>query len=149
MNHHSQTGFTLIETLLYIGLFVFIMGAIVMTTYNMIAASDKTQYRSLIHNEAQFVIRKLNWLLNDATSVSISGSTLTVITPSGNHILALVGSKIQADGIDLNSDIAPVTTLSFVANPPAGSPKPVDLQMSFQISNVYYNEIFTTKELVR
>ena len=146
---NPQSGFTLIETILYIALFVFIMAAVVLATYNMIASTDKSQYRSLIHNEGQFVIRKFNSVLNGASSVTISGTTLTAHYPSGSNKVIDYGSgKITVGGTTLNSDIAPVTSLSFIATPPAGN-RPVEVQMQFRMQNIYYDETFTAKKLVR
>ncbi len=146
---NSQSGFTLIETILYIGLFVLIMSSVILATYNMIASTDKSQFRSLIHNEAQFTIGKFQSLLNGASSVAVNGSALTINYPNGSHkTLVLAGSKIQVDGTTLNGDIAPVSTLSFVANPVAGT-RPVEVQMSFRMNNIYYDETFTAKQLVR
>jgi Tfp pilus assembly protein PilV len=145
---NEQSGFTLIETTLYIALFVLVMVSVILATYNMIASTDKAQYRSLIHNEAQFSIRKFNWLLNDASSYTVNGSILNITTPSGNHTFALVGSKLQADGVDLNGDIAPVSNLTFTPN--AGTVnKPAEIEISFRMNNAYYDETFTAKKFIR
>lgn len=142
-----ESGFTLIEALLYIGLFALIMIAVMTATYNMIASTDKSQYRSLIHNEGQFVVRKFNTALDNATSITSSGSTLTVNYASGSpKVFTRSGNKIQLDGVPLNSDIAPVTELTFT---PASGNRPVEVQMVFRMNNIYYDETFTSKKLVR
>jgi type II secretory pathway pseudopilin PulG len=148
-NINNQSGFTIIETIIYIALFVLVMAAVVLSTYNMIASTDKAQYKSLVQNEGQFAIRKIHMALNNATSVSISGTTLTATGPSGpNRVVSLTGNKLQLDGVDLNGDVAPVTSLAFIANPAAGI-KPVEVQMVFEMKNPYYSETFTSKKLVR
>jgi type II secretory pathway pseudopilin PulG len=148
---HQQSGFTLIETILYIGLFVLIMSSVILATYSMIASTDKSQYRSLMHNEAQFVIAKFNWTLNGATSVTINGTTLTAQYPSGpNKVLSLDGDKVKLDDVVLNSDIAPVVPASFIFTPSSGTvTSPTMVQLSFELNNPYYNETFTAKKLVR
>lgn len=148
-HHNSQSGFTLIETTIYIALFVLIMAAVILTTYSMIASTDKSQYRSLIHNEAQYTIRKFNWVLNDASSVVVNGSSLTVNYPSGPpKVLSVSGSKLQVDGTTLNGDIAPISNVTFAVNPVAGT-RPMEVQMSFRMNNIYYDETFTAKKFVR
>ncbi|HEX3095554.1 MAG TPA: prepilin-type N-terminal cleavage/methylation domain-containing protein [Patescibacteria group bacterium] len=158
-DHHSQSGFTLIETIIYIGLLVLIMSAVILATYNMIASTDKSQYRSLIHNDAQFAVRKLSWTLNGASSVTISGTapnqTLTIHYPSptADKVIDLNSGKIRVGGTPLNGDIAPVTSLTFTTNPAQVGvtpvSRPVEVQMVFEMKNIYYDETFTTKKLVR
>ena len=142
-----ESGFTIIETLLYIGLFALIMIAVVGTTYNMIASTDKSQYRSLIHNEGQFVIRKFETSLDNAQSFTDTGSTLIIHFASGpDKVFTKSGSQILLDNIRLNGDIAPVTALSFT---PASGTHPTEVQMTFEMKNIYYDETFTTKKLLR
>ncbi len=147
----QQNGFTLIETVLYIALFVLIMASIVLATYNMIASTDKSQYRSLIHNEGQFVVRKFNVMLDNASSVAVSGSTLTIHYSNGSPdgTIDLNGGKIRVNGEILNGDIAPVISLNFVATPSTAGARPVEIQMAFEVKNIYYDETFTAKKLVR
>lgn len=151
----EQSGFTLIETLLYIALFVIILGAVLVATYNMIESTDKTQYRSLIHNEAQFGVRKMHWLLNGATNVSVPTADILQITNtslSNNPItLQRSGTKLavnlDGDLIDLTGDIAPITELSFTVAP--GATPPTEVEMTMHIKNKYYDETFTAKKLLR
>lgn len=154
-NVRHQAGFTLIEALLYIGLFVILIGAVLVVTYQMIEATDKAQYRSLIHNEAQFGIRKMHWLLNGATAATVSSGNLEINNPdlsSDPIVLRLDGSKLamdlDGDTIPLTGDIAPVTQLTFQVTPVAGTP-PAEVQMQIRMQNVYYDETFTAKKLLR
>lgn len=151
---HSQVGFSLIETVLYIGLFVIVLGSVIIATYNMIESTDKSQYKSLMQNDAQFSIRKMHWLLNGATNVSTSSaSTLQITNPtlSSNPILLQMdGSKLamqlDSNTYALTGDIAPVSELAFVVT---GVNRPAEVQMSFRMNNKYYDETFTAKKLLR
>ena len=151
----QQLGFTLIETVLYMSLFVIIISSVLLASYSMIESTDKAQYRSLIHNEGQFAIRKLHWLLNGATDVTVSsGDTLNITNPSLSEstiVLHRNGTKLElaldGNSFDLTGDIAPVTELSFPEINP--NTPPTIITMQFRMSNRYYDETFTTTKLLR
>jgi type II secretory pathway pseudopilin PulG len=141
-----QQAFTLIETIIYVGLFGLILSSTIVATYSMIESTQKSQYRSIIHNEAQFMIAKFYQALNGATQVQVSGTQLTATRPGSTSVLSLSGDQLQLDGTTLNSDIAPVSNLSFT---PASGSAPVQVKMSFTVNNRYYTESFNATRLLR
>ncbi len=158
-SNERQSGFTLIETILYIALFAIIMGAVLMATYRMIESTDKAQVKSLVQNEAQFAIRKYNWLLTGATidpTSTITSLKLTnpnlpsssnpiVFTVAGNKSILTLGSTAA---VQITSDIAPITASAFSITPASGT-SPAQAEWTFTMSNSYYSEVFTAKKLVR
>lgn len=144
----DQSGFTLIEVILYIGLFVLIMSAVILATYNMIASTDKSQYRSLMHNEGQFVIRKFESSLDNAQSIAVAADGSLDITNADNShtIISRTGSKINLNNIPLNGDIAPAVSLDFSTT---SATHPAEVTINFEMKNIYYDETFNSKKLVR
>ncbi len=122
----TQDGFTLIETLIYIGLFALIMTSILLATHQLIASTDKTQVRAHVEGEAQFVLSKLDEVLNGASVVAESGGVLTVTNltlPSAENPLKISRDNAtntvmlqrgSASANKLNGAIAPITRLNFI-----------------------------------
>lgn len=146
----AQSGFSLIEVVLYIGLFVIILGSVLLATYNMIDASDKSQYQALIHNEAQFINRKFAMVLNGASSVNGGADQIMASYSSGPDVTMLWDGtdSVFIDGVLLNDSIAPVTAFNFTVTPVAGSGD-TQVTMEYTIDSPYYNEVFTVDRLVR
>ncbi len=72
MNHNK--GFTLIETVIYIGLFTILMGTGFIAVYNLIEGSNRLNTRAVTAEEGNFVLRKINWAL---TGISVSTADIT------------------------------------------------------------------------
>ncbi len=105
-------GFTLLETLIYILFFTLLIGVLLGITFQVIASTDQVNKKSIVQQEANFVLRKLNWVLSGADSVTSpsladgSGSVLTVVNS---------GAGVTAATFDLN---AGVIRLELPPNPP-------------------------------
>lgn len=80
-----EKGFTLIETLVYIGLFVLLVGGGMATAYNIFSSNATLQSKIFAEQEGEFVLGKLNWILSSTASTSLNPSPLklTVTRPSG------------------------------------------------------------------
>ena len=129
-NPNSQSGFTLIETLLYIGLFALVMTAILLATHQLIELADKSQTRAQIEIESQFVLNKIDEALNGASIVAISENngiqTLNITNPSlssGQSPVVITRDDVNSSvslqrgmhpATKLNGTIAPVSSLDFV-----------------------------------
>lgn len=81
----KQSGFTIIEALIYIGLFAFIMSGAILSAYHIFEGSAQVQAMAERETELNFVLRKIDWALNGATTVSVlnSGNTLRVLRDGG------------------------------------------------------------------
>ena len=70
-------GFTLIEIIIYIGLFSLLLGTAFIASYQLIDGSSKLSTKNTTQEEGNFVMKKFNWALtslNLANAPSISGS---------------------------------------------------------------------------
>lgn len=125
-------GFTLIETLVYLGLFGIIMVGVISVAYTTFESNGRQQTKALLQEEGDFLLAKLNWTLTGATSTSVNlpilgniGSTLDVTKSTGSNpmCLTLVSGKMQtkrgsscaisAGYVDLNNSNVTVSSLIF------------------------------------
>ena len=84
----QNSGFTLIEVLVYSALLGLIMTAMLGSVYMIIQAYNKTGSTVIVNDEANFILRKMNWALSCATSVTVpaAGATSTTLKLSRNNI---------------------------------------------------------------
>ncbi|MFS6835634.1 type II secretion system protein J, partial [Staphylococcus aureus] len=67
----SSHGFTIVEVLVYLGLFGLIMVGIVATAYNIFETSGRLQTRAMLTAEGNFLLGKINWAMNGATAIAV------------------------------------------------------------------------------
>lgn len=128
---NNKTGFTLIESIIYLALFAIIIGGGMVATYQIIQATDASTNHVILQAEANFLFRKIDWALNGATSITtpadatpttnlivnknINGSpTELTFTLSGTDLALERGS---AGANILNSSSITVDALSFKQDP--------------------------------
>jgi len=75
---NKQSGFTLIEMIIYIALFSIIMGGLVVTSYQLSQNAGKTSSKVVTQEEINFVLKKIDWALTGASS---SGVVVIVSPP--------------------------------------------------------------------
>lgn len=66
-------GFTLIETIIYIALFGFIMTGVIVGAYDLISSTQGSAGKTTVQEEGTFVGRKFEWALSDMSGASIVG----------------------------------------------------------------------------
>ena len=66
-----QKGFTLIEILIYLGIFSFVIGGLLYVIYGMIQGSSKLQSGVVIEEEAAFLLRKFDWAMVGASDITV------------------------------------------------------------------------------
>ncbi len=71
-------GFTLIETLVYIGLFSILMVGALIGAFELAQSGPHNETAVALQEEGTFILRKLNWAFTGATSTTYSNGTLTV-----------------------------------------------------------------------
>lgn len=129
-----ERGFTLIEVLIYIVLFSFIVGGGMLGVYQIIEGSDKTSAKTITEQESVFFLRKLNWAMTGATSVSVPTPTRLIITKGGSTTeFRLTGKAIEIGGppfIQLTNDAVKISSLSFEMTLPSFG-KPASVKTSF------------------
>lgn len=123
----TKPAFTLIETIIYLGLFGILMGGAVVAAYNLFEASHRAQTHALVQAESDFLIAKVQWVLSGVRSVTTPaagtpGSTLTVAkwdTSLGDPMrIALSGTNMTLQRgtgpeVVLNNSNVRITSLVF------------------------------------
>jgi prepilin-type N-terminal cleavage/methylation domain-containing protein len=129
---NEQSGFTLIETIVYIALLAIIIGGGMIGVYNILEGSGRTRQAMYREQEAYFITRKVDAVLSEATSVTIpsislpSSNSLVVQTDGGPITINLFGEQINlqrgaGDQHPLNDTLVPVTALNFERNNASGT----------------------------
>jgi len=146
-------GFTLLEVVIYIALVGLLMTGAVLTSYTLLSAAGATSADATTLDEAQFVMRKLDWILRTATSVATPSAvtphsqTLSVACCGGEDVkMRLVANTIEMseDGgaiyEPLTSPNVSVTNLQFqyLANP-AGLAFAMTLNSSTYTYETYFH----------
>jgi Tfp pilus assembly protein PilV len=120
----KQEGFTLIETLIYIAFFAVLVGSLLGITFQTIDNSARLSKKITIQQEANFILRKIEWAINSGEVVSSAGNVLTVtlydgggiveFKRDGDNMVIVRGTEIK----ELNSENVKVTDVS-IQNPTA------------------------------
>ncbi len=79
----NSKGFTLLETLIYVALAGIIIVGIVVTVYPIFTSTDKITANISREGETVFVLRKIYWMLNHSSFVSVPTSDELRITLDG------------------------------------------------------------------
>ena len=159
---NKNKGVTLIELVIYIALFSIIIGGAMVTVFQIVVSSNKLQSKVVLQEEANFLLRKINWAINGATAMSVSGTSLTItnssiVSTSPNRIIFSLSSgymTIQKSGdataSNLNSQNVKVSNLIFTYTAPVGT-KPASVKASFTITEGEAGEVgnFEIKKYLR
>lgn len=133
----ANRGFTLIEAIVYLALFSILMGGGVVAAYSLFDATTRAGTRTMLHEETDFLLGKIDWALSGAEAVTApgagsAGSTLTiakwdaafgdplVIARNGDNLVMTRGGGAAEI---LNNTNVSVTSVSFehVADPGNGT----------------------------
>ncbi len=76
----KNSGFTLIETMIYIALFALIMTGTIVSIYGILGSSARNQLKAMVQEEGSFLVGKVDWSLNGASSIEVrdNGFSLTL-----------------------------------------------------------------------
>jgi type II secretory pathway pseudopilin PulG len=108
------SGFTLIETVIYIALLGIIMAGAVTGAYEVMQGSTNISAKTTVQDEGGFVLRKLEWALTGLSGTpTVAGSgcaqTLHTTTYAGtNYDVRLTGSAVEMR--ENSGSYAPITT---------------------------------------
>jgi len=136
-------GFTLVELLVYLALFSFLITGVLVGVYQIIDSTDKISGKIFVEQEGNFLLRKINWALTGASSIVVMGSppSLSINRPdlpaeqnpllfgmddSGSYLQLKRGNGSFAF---LNSDNSKITDLQFTH-----SLSPESVKASFKIN---------------
>ncbi len=138
-------GFTLMEVIIYLGLFGILMSGAVIATYQLLSSGTNNQIAVAIQEEGTFLNRKINWALSGATTVSAAASSTLVVTKpdlgsqspvtiSGDGQSLLI-SRGTGPAVPLSSAAFKVNAVYFSVTPASGS-KPASVSGSFNIEDI-------------
>ncbi|MDD5050452.1 MAG: hypothetical protein PHV93_01790 [Candidatus Pacebacteria bacterium] len=144
----KKGGFTLIETILYIGLLSLILGGILSASYYLIESSGRQSQSILVDEELNFLFKKIDWVLSSVSSIdaplgpgvstklivrkyNFSTNPLTLVAKDG--LLTL--SRSNKEAIPLNSESVKVDSVSFSYISPTSSDSPPGIQVVIQIGS--------------
>ena len=140
----KNNGFTLIETILYVGLFGLIMSGAVQAAYQLLESGHRNQIAISTQEEGIFLSRKINWALTGATNVTVnagknvlivtrpdllSESPLVVEATTSTMTLKRTGGTAK----NLSGDRFEVTDVSFIKTPATGG-APLSIETKFSIN---------------
>lgn len=142
---NQKNGFTLIEVLIYSFLLSLIMVGILGSTYMIIESTSRSGEQLLTSDEANFILRKIDWILSGKyTIVSIASSELKVINSGKTYTLKQIGDDIVLETIagsfPLDSSSIKASNLAFQYTPPDGG-KPAAVKASFYLEDKFYETI--------
>ena len=137
----NSAGFTLIEVLIYIAFFTLIAGVLLGFSYQIIAASDQVNNKIALQQEADFILRKIDWALSGAAAAAVgpnpSEITITRFFPPSTVIFRPNGNFIDIDSgagaMDLNSQNVILSGLIFTVAQAPGQPEKI--QANFNLAN--------------
>lgn len=128
------SGFTLIETLVYLGLFTIIIGGFSGAAYFLFEANNRNQTKAMLQEETSFLIAKFNWAVYDAHTVSApsagaSGDTLVVRTYGGKeHAFTISSTTMLFNGSPLSNENVIIRDLVVIHS--ATTPEYIEMGLS-------------------
>ncbi len=137
-------GFTLIETLIYIVLFSIIIGGGMIAAYQIVEGTERTESKTILEQDANFILRKINWVLTGAISVDTSGTVLNVDSIS----FALTGPGLTMNGFPLNSSRVKISG-SFQIITDLVKPKKIITTFTATSSDGKISQQFTSTKYLR
>ena len=133
----TRSGFTLIDTIIYIALFSLVISVAVESFYRIVESGRRTRSRAEVEQEANFVTRKIEWALSglekvNQPSAGASSSTLSVNKfnfPNNPLVFDLDGGAVRLkEGLGplapLTNDNVVVSELTFSNLSPTGNRPP-------------------------
>lgn len=132
-------GFTLIESIIYVGLTAFLLIAVLGATYPILSGAERSSNKITADGETVFVVRKIGWAMGSVTGISLpnegsTGAVLTLSHPAGTLsftnangaiLLSIDGGSAQV----LTASRAAFTNFSVTHIAPAGgASRAVDVQ---------------------
>ena len=144
----SQTGFTIIELVIYLALFAIVMSGAISAVYNIFESSERNQTRAMLQDEGDFLLAKVEWSLTSLQTINsppapLSDSVLWVTrwdTAAGNPwVIDLYGTDMRLSRSGnppqtLNNSNVQVSNLAFTHSF-AGGVNPESVAASFTLSS--------------
>jgi len=107
----KNKGFTLLEILIYLGLFAMLLGGAVIASYSIFESSGRNQTKSILEEEGDFILAKIRWALSGAQTVNSPVTNATSTFLSVVKWDTSIGNPVIVNPVGTNA------TLSRGANP--------------------------------
>jgi prepilin-type N-terminal cleavage/methylation domain-containing protein len=165
-NHSTQKGFTLIEVVVYLGLFSVLMSGVIVSAYNIIESEKRNETKGLLNNEAEYIVGKINWALTGAQVVNIptpgtSGSLLSLnrVISTANGVPTITSVSIGLSVTDititigsnpsekLNNNDTEITNLTFSRNSGTSSGSPESVTATATVRMRTPNGSYITRDI--
>lgn len=172
-NPHNG-GFSLIETLVYLGLYALIMSGAIISVYTIFESAGRNQTKAMVQEEGTFLAGKIDWVLSGVATTTVpnlgaTSSALSVVKFDGTVVtltLTDLGVLQLKDGanplLPLNNSNTHVSTstessgLVFANTGSSTDPTiPVGVTATFRVSSrtpsgaLFMQDFSTTKYLRR
>lgn len=100
-NTKTQSGFTLIEMIFYMLFITLIIGGSLGIVYQLLSNSDSLKSGTAVEEEANFILKKIIWVLNDVSlinSPAINGTSTSLSVEkhdfTDNPVVVSLGSGV-------------------------------------------------------
>ncbi len=150
----SQKGFTIVELLLYMGIFSILLVILLQIFTSILSLHTESQTTSSVDQDSSAIINRLTYDIHSASSISAPGlgtsctwPTLpscqltlgggTTYTMSGNNLMLTAGGHTAGQLNSINTKITSIT-FTTLGNTAAGS-KP-SMQIQFTLQSVQLRE---------
>ena len=143
-----QTGYTLIELLLYVAIIGILLSSITVFFGMMVSARVKNQTIAEVNDQAAAVMDYMTQTIRNASSITsptagTSGSSLTLVVPTGSlspTIFSLSGTTLQvkegtAAAVSLTSSDVQLSSLTFTNLTRSGTPGIVQISFTLNRTN--------------
>lgn len=161
----KNSGFTLIETLVYLGLFSMLIGGALVAAFGIFESNGRNQTKAIVQAEGQFLAAKIDWVLSGVKSIDqppagSPGSLLSVTKYGGETVkVSISGPDVEiqrgiAPAKILNNSNVEITDLLFThKNPGGGNPESVEARFRVDArtptGGSFTEEFFTVKYIRR
>jgi len=135
----EEAGFTLLEALIYIALFVFVIGGSLATAYNIFEGSANIQAKAQREMELNFVLRKLDWMLSGSSIVNPPAP------PSGNPPNEDDSLIVNKGGVQYTFATDGTDTATFQVGSPPADPLTTD---QLNITNLTFEHVAGTPDVM-
>jgi type II secretory pathway component PulJ len=142
----KKTGFTLVETLLYFGLFSILLFVLARLFVSILQVKAESESVSSVQQDSRYILARLEYDFAQASSVTTpatlgtSGSTLVLQINGVANTYSLVNSKLQVVNNQgtfiMNSSESQASNLTFKRLGHAGGKPTIKIQVSVESKTV-------------
>jgi len=143
----SSAGFTLLETILYIGFTVFLLASVIAISYPLFTNAERLSVRTTGDIEISFALQKMTWMLSSMETINLpvsggNGTTLSVTSVGGATTMLREDGDMFSFSNDAGTTWMPLTAsravisnLAFIHIAPTGG-APRAIEVSFDANGV-------------